>query len=430
MIQSSNQKSQKTVIGIRTHIWSDAEENLYRNLLQYFSPDKIFVIADETSQVVSVPDGITKIGWNHHFLSDEHLFNYDHFGDGIGWLCGDYFYYAFQKSVSADFYWLVEPDVLFTFSNISEFFSKFENNLSDGLFARIHQLEKHYYWRKSAELIMDNPFGCSFPLSRLSSQAISLCKKERVKLSAYFAQHNAISDRQNPLGIHFPNDEGLVINTLKRENLVVAGFASFFPNSFQFWSNHEWVTMPKEHSIPFKNQLVHPARTPTKICDDLINRLKESTELKNILTHYHIVTDENIDEASMLVGQEIAKYAKELFLQNLAEITILEKISWILDDIISENTKPITRKIWRDTKSISLEFMLASKVPAIEFYLKNDTLTCVFFEKYVVTGWINLLADRLNKSCIDGKLPLFSLPLSEDVESAVRDAMKIFYESI
>lgn len=177
----------KQVIGIRTNGWTAAEERTYQRLQEAFLPEQIFVVIDETTAEVTVPAGVQKIGWNQDFMAHTGVLDYDHFGRGIGWLCGDYFYYAFHQAVAADYYWLIEPDVGMSFPSWSDdFFAKFESSQADGLFANLRLLPEGDYWYQSARLISDQAQGCSFPLNRLSSSAIQQCLQRASAVESAF----------------------------------------------------------------------------------------------------------------------------------------------------------------------------------------------------------------------------------------------------
>lgn len=68
-------------------------KQLYFRLLEFFDAENVFVIVDEMVNNVKIPNYISKINWDISYLSKHHLLNYNHFNKGLGWLCGDYFYY-------------------------------------------------------------------------------------------------------------------------------------------------------------------------------------------------------------------------------------------------------------------------------------------------------------------------------------------------
>lgn len=319
----------RTVIGIRTNTWTLMEEKMYYTLLQYFSAENIFIVVDESKGTVKIPSHLNKLSWDLNFIQQENLLDYNHFNMGIGWLCGDYFYYALRNQVQADYYWLIEPDVLFSFSTIQTFFQAFEDKNCDGIFSKIQRLPNDHYWYLSASFIHAKEQSiCSFPLSRLSGKAIDLCKIERQRLSKFFRENNAFDYPTNPIKVHFPNDEVLVLNNLKRLGLSIMDISEVFPNSLEYFGYHQWFSLPQQTTIPVENQIIHPARPLTRIKNDYVKKIIDAIEKEQMLDK-HIVTEDNIDALSAQIGQEIAQYCHQYLVDKLAKDTLINKTKGI-----------------------------------------------------------------------------------------------------
>lgn len=236
-------------VGIRTHKFGDAEQDLYRSLTDYFAQNEIFLVVDETQGAVDVPPIYNKIGFNKDSLSQLSLF-----GEypKIGWLCGDYFYYFLYRHVRADGYWLVEPDVRFTFDRVDEFFKLFEQDGADLLLTNFGPRRPHWHWYNLGLRISDSVYGCAFPISRLSGQAIELLLKERQAISLKLAE-------QNGTWQNYPNDEAFVATTAMKIGLNCADLVGQHGNLFTHFSVLFPYLWPDAKKVIPKGKVVHPA---------------------------------------------------------------------------------------------------------------------------------------------------------------------------
>lgn len=395
----------EVVIGIRTNSWTLMEERLYTKLLQYFSAKDIFVIVDETDSKVSIPKYLNKISWDKEFISNKCLLDYNHFNKGIGWLCGDYFYYAFRENVESEYYWLIEPDVLFSFDNIADFFSPFESMSEDGLFAKTRRLPESDYWYKSAMLINDKEqMGCSFPLSRLSGNAIDLCKKERQKISTLYKLNGSFSYDDNSLGVHFPNDEVLVLNTLIREGLKIGDFSDIFPASFNFFGYHSWFSIPQQDTLLLENKVIHPARDINRIknnvVENIIRRIDECLEL-------HFITVDNISLLSSQIASDIEQYCKNYLLSKSKRISIFERSKIFFKDDFIQRFKLEKQWIYNN-RTIVFEFFFNNMNIVFDVYLDGDDICCDIFDRNNSSSkWIYELSLFLELDMNNGKVNLF-----------------------
>lgn len=402
----------RSVIAIRSNQYTASEQDLYNQLLNYFGPDDIFFIFDECKNKVNIPCCYNKLSWDLNFLEQESLLNYNHFNMGIGWLCGDYFYYTFRKYVFADYYWLIEPDVLLTFDNLSDFFKSFETIDCDGIFCNTHSPTNNDYWYKSAHLINpDNPRACTFPFNRLSGKAIDICKDERIKISKMYKESNSFSFHNNSLGIHFPNDECLVLNTLNRENLSVKDFRDFFPNSFDFFSFHHYFSKPQDDLIYFRNQIIHPVRSINKIEESLSSNIITLINNDNLLD-LHNITEDNISILSNKIGANIAKYF-ESYLKSKIQLRItLDKVKSEMIKCLPKNLNP--KKIWFYRKDILVfDFEIEGKQIAFDFTYREDKIICEIFDRYDIgSEYIRCLSNKLQIEINNGKI-YFELNLQD-----------------
>lgn len=239
----------RVCIGIRTHRFGQAEQDLYASLNQYFAPKDIFVVVDETRGAVEVPSSFNKIGFNRDTLNDLGLFSKF---NKIGWLCGDYFYYVMHRVVGADAYWLVEPDVRFTFRTMDEFFGLFADDNSDLLLTKFGKREPRWGWYRTAQQISSEVYGCAFPLSRSSRQAVERLLAERQQLTLKLQEdHGTWKD--------YPNDEAFVATAGVKLGLTCSDFRKRCAKGFSHFSVQYPYLWPAAKADISSGKVVHPA---------------------------------------------------------------------------------------------------------------------------------------------------------------------------
>lgn len=238
------QKTVKICVGIRTHRFGQAERDLYESLSQYFSPEEIYILMDETKSPVSVQDpkyqklSINKMNLRALSLHTEH--------HRLGWLCGDYPYYILRQQVSADYYWLIEPDVRFTYDDSGGFFGKFSGVFADFMAYGFRKKSKDWPWYRRVEMLSPQVYGCAFPVTRLSGRAIDFLLSERQKLRDLDPDS-------------YPNDESFVSTVLMGAGFSCEPLERYSPDSFANFSVHHAYYWPEAaRSLP-RGLVVHSA---------------------------------------------------------------------------------------------------------------------------------------------------------------------------
>jgi hypothetical protein len=200
----------RNAIGIRTHKIDDAIKKLAENLSPVFGVENVFIICDVTNHGL---DSCVKNSKNTMFIGAEELVKLGlKFVDKWGWQCGDYFYYKFSSELNYDYYWLIEPDVSFDISALRQLFDDLTSDTADFIAVGHGARDSNWYWSKSLELLESPVYGCLFPFSRVSSQAVKFLHEKRKYISA---STNLIAGRHK-----WPNDEGFVSTVLEANGFI------------------------------------------------------------------------------------------------------------------------------------------------------------------------------------------------------------------
>lgn len=379
-LKSKNQNlGNKTVIGIRTHRWTETEEILHHQLQQYFNPKDIFVVIDEMKNVIEVPDYIQKVTLNKSYLNQNNILDNHPNPNGLGWLCGDYFYYSLADYVDADYYWLIEPDVTFTFDDVSEFFAKFQTVIHDALLHNFSKAPASWAWTERAKVISHDVYQAFFPLSRLSFRALDACKKERQIVSMHF-KNNGITLSQ------FPNDESLVATAVIKHGLRVEKLNSFWPNSFKYFTYRNTILGHHAKNLLPLNQVVHPFRHPKYLGDILANHIQPiefSENISNMVSNF-IIDPRDIDT---VITQMEKKVLSEIRLQ-LERYSTSQKyflsIQKKFDEIATSPFKNISYKSWiwkNNTLVLDAAVHSNNQKYTLEYIFENNHLSCNIFSR-------------------------------------------------
>lgn len=423
-----------TVIGIRTHTWTLEEEKMYQKLLLAFPADKIFVIMNETGGVVPTPDYVNKISWNDEFIRQHQLLHYNHFNAGIGWLCGDYFYYAFREQVKADFYWLTDPDVGLTFDDVRTFFAQTENDHADALLSAFRVLSKEDYWYKSAELVglvNGNAYGCVFSFNRLSAAAIDRCRQERQKFSAFYQEKGALVFDNNPIGVHFPNDESLVVPTLMREGFSVKGLDELFPGALMNFSCHYWFCMPQHQIMRPRNQVIHPVRPFSRIVarlsEGLAQDIAQSSSWK-----YTFVDEENTSLVASAIAKNLIPQIEQKLREHYQYIVLFGEFKEMMTHQIGQLSHPFKISTWQGN-TLVLDVFYQNKTYALDMLLQGQQLTIKTFERFSGAEWALQFQPYFSDFVLEGNIGRLSCLSIQDMAQCreqLRIALSVFCQQL
>lgn len=269
-------RNKRVCVGIRTNRFGEAEKKLYQALLQYFSREDVFFVVDETQDVVYIPPDYQKVSFNKNTLEKLALLN-DF--KRVGWLCGDYFYYVLHDFVKASSYWLIEPDVHFTYSDVSEFFRLYESLESDFMAPHFGLKGPRWGWYQRALQISSEVYGCAFPITRMSAKAAGLLLRERKRLSTKM-RRDGLSWKE------YPNDESFTATTAMALGLKCINLVEASREAFSHFTVHYPFLLGEEIPEYLRNKVLHPALRESEfwVCFEkkfmaVLNR----SEIKSIL---------------------------------------------------------------------------------------------------------------------------------------------------
>lgn len=429
--QQTLTRQNRHVVGIRTHQWTSLEESLYKKLLAYFQPDEILVVVDETKNTVQTPSVIKKIPLNTELMNRLGILAKHPNPKGLGWLCGDYFYYALADAINAQYYWLIEPDVDFTFANIGDFFSKYENEDCDALLHNFGPASDSWAWTKRAYQIHDTAYQAFFPLSRLSTQAIQSCLIERKRLTKDFLANNTDL-------YMYPNDESLVATSVVKHGLRAMRLNRPEFDYFQHFSYQNSIVAPSGVAYFLQeNQVIHPARSPEKfarlLADDVNTVIANSSTLQACINRSYFHKDDIATIVNFL-HQGIGKQLQKM-LEQKAQADYLRHFSYqLLAKKAYQLSAEISYKawVWKNIVSV-LDAHIADSVHSLEYIIQDNKLICNVFTRRGDDGFLVSLAIQQKHPYKNNgdKVCLMTSSLdANDLESKIEDLLEFFIKEI
>jgi hypothetical protein len=210
----------KSVLLLRTH-YVDAALEAMADRYQRESGLDLVVVVDESAGAVNVPARFRKIGLNRAMVASAGLINLDQWG----WQCGDYFLILAQQILTAyEYFWMVEPDVLIHYADLSAFFGLFAEDESDLWTARLGHYGNDWFWYPAMQNFSPGPVGgCFYPVLRGSTRLIHALATARRAMRAQMglADENGVVQIDPKL---YPNDEAITA--------TIALAAPFVANDF------------------------------------------------------------------------------------------------------------------------------------------------------------------------------------------------------
>jgi hypothetical protein len=169
----------RTLIIVRTHR-SDPATLRAHDLFAGLADADTIICCDERNATADFGPR-DKVGFDNATLNGLGLLPHPN----CGWRCGDYAYYVTRVARPGyDFYWLIEPDVLFHTADMESTFASLNASRCDFLAPRLYGRDGRWGWHSTMSSSYDAVFGCNFPITRLSARAIDHLHGARRVLSA------------------------------------------------------------------------------------------------------------------------------------------------------------------------------------------------------------------------------------------------------
>ncbi len=247
------------VVGIRCNKIGEPEKNMRDYLVNFYGDANVYFLVDVRNCDAYFDESIVQL--DDDFLIRHSLLNVRDWG----WRCGDYFYYAFRKSVKADAYWLVEPDVGFFLADPVVFFAKCKSLSQDFLAVFYGSRDSSWAWHPTVKDISSNVYGCTFSFSRLSAKAIDILFELRSSLSRRY-----LDDSSTDV---WANDEAFVATVVSiTSDLTALNLVDNFNGYFSKFGTKDQYLI---NTLPVGVGVVHPVLH----WQDFLNKFKRRYEI-------------------------------------------------------------------------------------------------------------------------------------------------------
>lgn len=286
-----------SVVAIRTNRWTSEEERLVANLQQAKGEDVVVVFHNRPEGVVPPVPVID--------LNDQVC---EAMGLGLphdwGWRCGDYFYYALRAArPEYEFYWLVEPDVMFT-GDPSSFFAAFEGDDRDllGVSPGPFENKAHPFLSTLQHL---EPYRAIFALTRFSGRALDRLLPQR-----------QASAKVPKLVRKFANDEFFTFSTVQADpelsiGDLVEGAPSWFDGAYVESDPDLLIDLVRDDES-LRDKVFHPVKTKEFWMTSVAHRFSNKTAfLKHMVPSLKKLSDEEIEAMAQMAHDNVLAALKK-----------------------------------------------------------------------------------------------------------------------
>lgn len=229
----------RTLLILRTHIDRPSALEHAQTIAGLAGYD--FCVALDPSHGRSILDLSREVLVTDQTIEDAGLF---HRGFNARWQCGDYaLYLSYLKYPDYDFYWMIEHDVFFNFSNLKEVFGQFdERSNCDFLTTKLERPPTSWLWINSMTRWGVPAVRCFFPVGRFSNKAVRILLEKRClhtcMLESEISENPDLFKMSRIVDV-WPNDEVFVASVLKNERLICedinnAGRTYYDDETFRF----------------------------------------------------------------------------------------------------------------------------------------------------------------------------------------------------
>ena len=210
----------KVLLILRTHVDRPSALGHAQTIADMAGYD--FCLAFDPSYAQSIPDP-SRIA----LVTDQEFESAKLFCRGFNarWQCGDYaLYLSYLKYPDYDFYWMIEHDVIFNFSNLKEIFGQFDERFRcDFLTTKLERPPPSWPWIPSISRWGEDPQRCFFPVNRFSNEAVRVLLEKRILHSQLFESEISENEdffRMNRIVDVWPNDEAFAASVLIGKQMV------------------------------------------------------------------------------------------------------------------------------------------------------------------------------------------------------------------
>ena len=185
-----------------------------------------------------------------------------------GWRCGDYFAICTARRYpDYHYYFMIEPDVVLNFQDRTAFFDKLESYNHDFIAYGYGDRKMNWNHYHSVSDIYEKVFGCLFPITRFSKEAITHIHDARIEYDAYWRQLD------NPK--KYANDESLSSSCIGNSDLKAEAIEKLLPDYFDSKSFTVDNVLLETDLAKYPQTVLHPVKyiyeAGTKIADK-VNR--------------------------------------------------------------------------------------------------------------------------------------------------------------
>lgn len=271
----------KQIAAIRTHCWGEAEERLMTSLRQAFGFDVAVVYHNRAPKA---GPKIDVVDINQAWLDAQGLGA----SSDWGWRCGDYFYYALrQAKPDYDFYWLLEPDVLFT-GHARSFFASFNDDTSDllGIRPQPFNAPHHPFLETLGHL---DPYRAIFAMTRFSDRALDRLFELRLENSQIKTGWRGMANDELFTFSHVHADPDLTIGDLSELA------PSWFERSY-FKTDPDLLADVILDDPSLRNSVFHPVRDRAPYLKSVASRFSNKRGfLRSISTSLAHLTEDELE---------------------------------------------------------------------------------------------------------------------------------------
>ena len=269
-------RQSRTALLIRSHYF-DAALGLMVDRFQRETGLPVWLVLDQSAGPIEVPSRFATIRIDRAMVVAAGLVNLERWG----WQCGDYFLILAQQALPAiEFFWMIEPDVLINYADLSAFFGVFTEDRSDLWVATFGPHAPEWFWYNAMRRFWPGTIGgCFFPLLRISARLIEAIGRERRAMTRIMG----LTDEVGVVRIDpalYPNDEALTAALALTASFVARDFreAGVLYNEQTYRLGQPFLAEELAQSAQGRH-LYHPVRNGVRADEGVGERVKSFTTL-------------------------------------------------------------------------------------------------------------------------------------------------------